>query len=182
MRDVNNKLNALQEKHQYPEQQHTTSIAQKKERPVANLNIISAIKTGKVIGYADICILGIPKSVFKSLQIALKGAAYTPYASGVDVAVVDKFYYTKKHQEADEAGIPCITFHQVVTQLVTSKDPEVKRFLEGEGKVIMDKVTAFLAPPSTPKPKKGSDKKKPVKKGVITRFRKKEKAENEKSN
>lgn len=138
------KLEQTKEFHAYPKSQHTPKGS--KPEPLMNdkVDFVAAIKSGAVIGYIDICMLGIPKSVFRSLQIALKGAEYSPYTRGSDLVVVDKMYYTTKHLEADQAGLPCIDFDEVLVQLYESKDPAVKKFLQNDGKIIMNQIEILL--------------------------------------
>lgn len=138
------KLEQTKEFHVYPKSQHTPKGS--KPEPLMNdkVDFVAAIKSGAVIGYVDICMLGIPKSAFRSLQIALKGAEYSPYTRGSDLVVVDKMYYTTKHLEADQAGLPCIDFDEVLVQLYESKDPAVKKFLQNDGKIIMNQIEMLL--------------------------------------
>lgn len=138
------KLEQTKEFHTYPKAQHTPKGS--KPEPLMNdkVDFVAAIKSGAVIGYVDICMLGIPKSAFRSLQIALKGAEYSPYTRGSDLVVVDKMYYTTKHLEADQAGLPCIDFDEVLVQLYESKDPAVKKFLQNDGKIIMNQIEMLL--------------------------------------
>lgn len=138
------KLEQTKEFHVYPKSQHTPK--ESKPEPLMNdkVDFIAAIKSGAVIGYVDICMLGIPKSAFRSLQTALKGAEYSPYTRGSDLVVVDKMYYTTKHLEADQAGLPCIDFDEVLVQLYESKDPAVKKFLQNDGKIIMNQIKMLL--------------------------------------
>lgn len=138
------KLEQTKEFHVYPKSQHTPKGS--KPEPLMNdkVDFVAAIKSGAVIGYVDICMLGIPKSAFRSLQIALKGAEYSPYTRGSDLVVVDKMYYTTKHLEADQAGLPCIDFDEVLVQLYESKDKDVKKFLQNEGKIILDQIETLL--------------------------------------
>lgn len=138
------KLEQTKEFHVYPKAQHTPKGS--KPEPLMNdkVDFVAAIKSGAVIGYVDICMLGIPKSAFRSLQTALKGAEYSPYTRGSDLVVVDKMYYTTKHLEADQAGLPCIDFDEVLVQLYESKDPAVKKFLQNDGKIIMNQIEMLL--------------------------------------
>ena len=53
-------------------------------------------------------------------------------------------YYTTKHLEADQAGLPCIDFDEVLVQLYESKDPAVKKFLQNDGKIIMNQIEMLL--------------------------------------
>lgn len=138
------KLMETKEFHAYPKNQHTPKGSKPKACLDSKIDFITAIKEGAVIGYLDICMLGVPKSAFKALQNALHGATYSPYETRADLCVVDKMYYTTKHMKADEAGIPCITFDEVLSQIWESKDKDVKKFLENEGKVIVDKVTSLF--------------------------------------
>lgn len=142
--ELRTRLEQTKEFHVYPKAQHTPKGS--KPEPLMNdkVDFVAAIKSGAVIGYIDICMLGIPKSAFRSLQTALKGAEYSPYTRGSDLVVVDKMYYTTKHLEADQIGLPCIDFDEVLVQLYESKDPAVKKFLQGEGKIIADKIGMLL--------------------------------------
>lgn len=138
------KLEQTKEFHAYPKSQHTPKGSTPKPLMNDKVDFVAAVKSGATIGYIDICMLGIPKSTFKSLQTALKGAEYSPYTKGSDLVIVDKMYYTTKHQEADQAGLPCIDFDEVLVQLYESKDKDVKKFLQNEGKIILDRIETLL--------------------------------------
>ena len=138
------KLEQTKEFHAYPKSQHTPKESTPKPLMNDKVDFVAAVKSGATIGYIDICMLGIPKSTFKSLQTALKGAEYSPYTKGSDLVIVDKMYYTTKHQEADQAGLPCIDFDEVLVQLYESKDKDVKKFLQNEGKIILDRIETLL--------------------------------------
>lgn len=134
------KLEQTKEFHVYPKAQHTQKGSTPKPLMNDKVDFVAAVKSGATIGYIDICMLGIPKSAFRSLQTALKGAEYSPYTRGSDLVVVDKMYYTTKHLEADQIGLPCISFDEVLVQLYESKDKDVKKFLQNEGKIILDQI------------------------------------------
>lgn len=145
-KEFRNKLEQTKEFHAYPKAQHTPKDAEAKPLMDDKVDFVSAIKSGAKIGYADISMLNVPKSVFKVLQSKTKGAAeYSPYSKDADLVVVDKMYYTKKHLEADEAGIPCISFHEVLAQLAESKDKDIQNFMENSsGKIIMNNIEKFM--------------------------------------
>lgn len=136
---------ALDESHHYPPKQQVASQPLDFLEYVNDIDVVAAIKSGIVFCYADIAPLGIPKGMFRELQEFMKGAPYTSFMRNeVQIAVVDRFYFTQKHMIAVQCGIPCICFEEFLTQLICSKDPDIQRFLEGTGKVIKEKVMALL--------------------------------------
>lgn len=145
-KEFRNKLAETKEFHAYPRAQHTPKGAEAKPLMDDKVDFVGAVKSGAKIGYADISMLNVPKSVFKVLQSKTKGAAeYSPFAKDMDLVVVDKMYYTAKHLEADEAGIPCISFHEVLAQLAESKDKDIQNFMENSsGQIIMNNIEKFM--------------------------------------
>ena len=146
---------ALDESHHYPPQQQVAGQPLDLLEYISDIDVVAAIKSGVMFCYADIAPLGIPKGMFRELQEFMKGAPYTSVLRAeVQIAVVDRFYFTQKHMIAVQCGIPCICFEEFLAQLVCSKDPDIQRFLEGTGKVIKEKVMALLEANKKPPTKK----------------------------
>lgn len=134
------KLDSNKEFHRYPKAQHTKVKSTKAE---SNVDLIGAIKAGADIGWIDIAPAGLPKACFKSLMEAF-GQTYNPYV-GKHLNVVDRFFVTSKHIEAEQKGIALITFDTAVKQIVSSKDKVVQKWMESEqGQVFQNKLEQFL--------------------------------------
>ena len=137
---ISAKLDSNKEFHKYPKAQHTKVKPTKAE---SNVDLIGAIKAGADIGWIDIAPAGLPKSCFKSLMEAF-GQNYNPYV-GQHLNVVDRFFTTTKHIEAEQKGMALITFDTAVKQIVSSKDKTVQKWMETEqGQVFCQKIEAFL--------------------------------------
>lgn len=149
------KLAENKEFHRYPKSQWTPKGSAPK-KAYAKVDLISAIKAGAQVGFLDISCLGVPKSFFRGLMQALGREDYTSQITP-HLCIVDRFYYTKKHQEAEGQCRALITFDDAIIQIAASKDPVVQKYLEGEGSVLREKIKAFMEA-SAPKANKAEVK------------------------
>ena len=137
------KLAETKEFHRYPKSQWTPKGSAPK-KPYAKVDFVSAIKSGAKIGFLDIAPIGVPKAFFRGLMEAFGRDAYTSQVTE-HLNVVDRHYFTKKHAEAEETALACVTFDEVITQVASSKDPVVQKYLESEtGSVLRQKIKAFM--------------------------------------
>lgn len=150
------KLDSNKEYHRYPAAQWTKK-GSKPSKPYNQVDLIGAIRAGASVGWIDIAPAGIPKSCFKSLMEAF-GQVYNPYV-GKHLNVVDRHFFTAKHQEAEQKGTALITFDTAVLQIISSKDKTVQKWMESEeGQVFQNKLEQFLAKSEEPKSNKAEPK------------------------
>lgn len=60
------------------------------------------------------------------------GIKYSHHNYTSDLAVVDHYGYSREHSEADQAGLPCISFAEFFIQILTSQDAKIKEWLSSE--------------------------------------------------
>lgn len=137
------KLAENKEFHRYPKSQWTPKGSAPK-KAYAKVDFVAAIKSGAKIGFLDIAPIGVPKAFFRGLMEAFGREDYTSQVTE-HLNVVDRHYFTVKHKEAEETALACVTFDEVITQVASSKDPVVQKYLESEtGSILRGKIKAFM--------------------------------------